>query len=131
MNGMVEIIDQELAKWADDPGGTALATAGSSIADATTTPPEDTSTGASESSAPADAGPFPVTPLEITLTDTSVEGLPEDLTAGVIDVTVTDETEASGGAVNFNLVEPGTTSRRSRPIWSNRSSPADQSPTTS
>ncbi len=87
--------------------GAALATAGSSIADATTTPPDDTSTGASESSAPADAGPSPVTPLEITLTDTSLEGLPEDLTAGVIDVTVTDETEAGGG-INFSLVEPGT-----------------------
>ena len=58
--------------------GAALATAGSSIAQASTTPPDDSS--ASESSAPADAAPSTVTPLEIT--DTSVEGLPEDLTAG-------------------------------------------------
>ena len=86
--------------------GAALATAGSSIAQASITPPDDSS--ASESSAPADAGPSPVTPVEITLTDTSVEGFPEDLTAGVIDVTVTDETEGAGGQVSFSLVEPGT-----------------------
>jgi len=86
--------------------GAALATAGSSIAQASITPPDDSS--ASESSAPADAAPSTVTPLEITLTDTAVEGLPEDLTAGVVDVTVADETEAAGGQVDFTLVEPGT-----------------------
>jgi len=88
--------------------GAVLATAGSSIADATTTPPDDTSTGASESSAPAGAAASAVTPVEITLTDASVEGLPEDLAAGLIDVTVTDDTEGAGGEVSFSLVEPGT-----------------------
>ena len=42
------------------------------------------------------------------MTDTSIDGLPDDLVAGVVDVTVTDETEAAGGEVNFTLVEPGT-----------------------
>ncbi len=32
MNGMVEIIDQELAKWADDPGGYTLSTADLEVA---------------------------------------------------------------------------------------------------
>jgi len=48
------------------------------------------------------------TPLAVTLTETSIDGLPTDLVAGVVDVSVTDETEASGGEVNFSLVEPGT-----------------------
>lgn len=96
-----------------------VVTVGGSVADATTTPPEDTSTGTSESSAPpgtaiseasapADSAASAVTPLEITLTESSVEGLPDDLAAGVVDVTVTDETEGAGGEVSFSLVEPGT-----------------------
>lgn len=90
-----------------------LATVGGSIAEATT-PPEDTatdaaeSTGAAESSAPAGDDASTVTPVPITLTESSLDGLPEDLAAGVVDVTVTDETEGSGGDVSFTLVEPGT-----------------------
>ena len=44
----------------------------------------------------------------MTLTETSIDGLPDDLVAGVVDVTVTDETEAAGGEVSFTRVEPGT-----------------------
>ena len=46
--------------------------------------------------------------MAVTLTESSLDGLPGDLAAGVVDVTVTDETEASGGEVNFTMVEPGT-----------------------
>lgn len=81
-----------------------LAMVGSSVADATT-PPDDTSTGASASSAPAAST---VTPVAVTLTESSLDGLPAEIAAGVVDVTVTDETEASGGELNFTLVEPGT-----------------------
>ena len=44
----------------------------------------------------------------MTLTETGIDGLPDDLVAGLVDVTVTDETDAAGGELNFTLVEPGT-----------------------
>ena len=57
---------------------------------------------------PAPATTGEGTPVEVTLTETSIEGLPTELTAGLVDVTVTDETEAAGGEINFTRVEPGT-----------------------
>lgn len=57
---------------------------------------------------PVDATTGDGTPVGVTLTDTSIEGLPTDLVAGLVDVTVTDETEGAGGEINFTLVEPGT-----------------------
>ena len=44
----------------------------------------------------------------MTLTETGIEGLPDDLVAGLVDITITDETEAVDGEVDFTLVEPGT-----------------------
>jgi len=58
--------------------------------------------------APAPATTGEGTPVEVTLTDTSIDGLPTELTAGLVDVTVTDETEGAGGEINFSRVEPGT-----------------------
>jgi hypothetical protein len=79
--------------------GTLFAT-GSGTALATTAP---------DATAPADsAAPAEPMAIAVTLTETSIEGLPDDLVAGVVDVTVTDETDAAGGALDFTLVEPGT-----------------------
>lgn len=60
-------------------------------------------TGSVDSAAPAE----PVA-IAVTLTGTSIDGLPTDLAAGLVDVAVTDETEGGGGELNFTLVEPGT-----------------------
>ncbi|WP_421121631.1 hypothetical protein ACE2AJ_09645 [Aquihabitans daechungensis] len=51
------------------------------------------------------------TKVEATLTDSAIEGLPDDLEAGVVEVAVTDETtdEGAGGELNFSLVADGTT----------------------
>ena len=46
-------------------------------------------------------------PIAVTLTASSINGLPGDLAAGVVDVTVTDQASA-GGEINFTRVEPGT-----------------------
>ena len=77
-----------------------LAAAGGGVASATTVPGDTTP---ADSAAPAE----PVA-IAVTLTETGIEGLPDDLVAGVVDVTVTDETEGAGGAFDFTLVEPGT-----------------------
>ena len=45
--------------------------------------------------------------IAVTLTASSIDGLPDDLAAGVVDVTVTDQASA-GGEINFTRVEPGT-----------------------
>jgi hypothetical protein len=67
-----------------------------------TTPPEDSAPTGSAATAE-------ITPVGVTLTETSIDGLPDDLVAGIVDVTVTDETGGAAGAtVNFTLVEPGT-----------------------
>ena len=79
------------------PTGTATDVTGTEVAD---TPPTDTGGSTGTFASP--------TPVELTLTDSAIDGLPDDLTAGVADVTVTDETASSGGEVNFTLVEPGT-----------------------
>ena len=85
----------------------ALVAAGGGIAQATSVPvdsaPADSAGRPADSAAPAEA-----TPIAVTLTETSIDGLPDDLVAGLVDVTVTDETEAAGGEVNFVMVEPGT-----------------------
>lgn len=49
--------------------------------------------------------------VEATLTDEAIEGLPEEIPAGVVEVAVTDETtdEGAGGDLNFSRVEEGTT----------------------
>ena len=58
---------------------------------------------------PADsAAPAEPVAIAVTLTETSIDGLPDDLVAGLVDVTVTDETEGAGGEIDFTLVEPGT-----------------------
>jgi hypothetical protein len=80
--------------------GAALASGGSSIAFATT--PDDTS------SATTGSGAAAPTVLAVTLTDTALEGLPAEIPAGVVDVTVTDETETSGAGIELMRVEPGT-----------------------
>ena len=81
-----------------------------------TTPAETTSDGTTSNGTAPDetaAAPAPATtgqgtPVEVMLTDSSIDGLPTELTAGLVDVTVTDETEAAGGEINFTRVEPGT-----------------------
>lgn len=72
-------------------------------------------TTAADGTAPDDAAGTPApattgegTPVEVTLTDTSIDGLPTELSAGLVDVTVTDDTEAAGAEINFSRVEPGT-----------------------
>lgn len=49
------------------------------------------------------------TAMPVTLTESAVQGLPDEVPAGLVDVTVTDETEGAGGEVNFARVEQGTT----------------------
>ena len=68
-----------------------------------------------DGTAPGDTAPAPApattgggAPVDVTLTETSIDGLPTELTAGLVDVTVTDETEAAGAEINFTRVEPGT-----------------------
>ena len=63
-----------------------LVAAGGGVASATTVPGDTTP---ADSAAPAE----PVA-IAVTLTETGIEGLPDDLVAGVVDVTVTDETGA-------------------------------------
>jgi hypothetical protein len=71
---------------------------------ATTTPDDSTA----ESVPAGTSAPAEATPIAVTLTETSIDGLPTDLVAGLVDITVTDETEAAGGEISFTLVEPGT-----------------------
>ncbi len=83
---------------------------------ASDTTPEDTASDPTESTPeepsgsgePVDATTGDGTAVGVTLTDTSIDGLPTDLVAGLVDVTVTDETEGAGGEINFTLVAPGT-----------------------
>jgi hypothetical protein len=49
--------------------------------------------------------PVEMASVALTLTDTSIDGLPDELVAGVVDVMVTDE---AGREVDFSRVEPGT-----------------------
>jgi hypothetical protein len=76
--------------------------AGSAMA---TAPPDDST---AESAQEGTAAPAEAALIAVTLTETSIDGLPTDLVAGVVDVTVTDETEGAGGELNFTRVEPGT-----------------------
>ena len=46
--------------------------------------------------------------MSVTLTETSIDGLPTTSSPVLVDVTVTDETGGAAGAINFTLVEPGT-----------------------
>ena len=82
------------------------------ITAADTTPAETASDGTApddSAAAPAPATTGEGTPLEVTLTDASIDGLAAtELTAGLVDVTVTDDTEAAGAEINFTRVEPGT-----------------------
>ncbi len=64
-------------------------------------------------SIPADTGSTDTAAAEpvafaVNLTPTSIDGLPADLAAGLVDVTVTDETEGAGAEVNFSRVDAGT-----------------------
>ena len=58
------------------------------------------------------------TPVDVTLTETSIDGLPTELAAGLVDVTVTDETEAAGGRSTSPGSSPVPIRRRSLPAWS-------------
>jgi hypothetical protein len=77
----------------------ALASAGTAVA---TTIPDDPS---AETTPAGTAAPTEMASVALTLTDTSIDGLPDDLVAGVVDVTVTDE---AAREVAFFRVEPGT-----------------------
>jgi hypothetical protein len=87
-------------------GGT-LVVAGGGVALATTVPVD---TAPADSAAPADTmAPAEPVAIALTLTETGIEGLPDDLVAGLVNVTVTDETGAAvDGEVDFTLVAPGT-----------------------
>jgi hypothetical protein len=61
-----------------------------------------------ETSSVAPAASVDVASVGLTLTETSIEGLPDELAAGVVDVTVDDTREKGTGEVNFSRVEPGT-----------------------
>src|SRR6476469_7875969 len=65
-------------------------------------------TAAASSAPPADTTAAAPVAVNVTLTDSGIEGLPADLTAGLIDVTVDDQTEGAGGEIDFARVEPGT-----------------------
>jgi hypothetical protein len=76
---------------------------------ATTVPPGDSAPADSAAPAPVDsAASAESVALAVTLTETSIDGLADDLVAGLVDITVTDETDAAGGEINFVMVEPGT-----------------------
>lgn len=47
-------------------------------------------------------------PLQVTLSDQGVEGLPSKVEAGLVKVTVSDKTEGAGGELNFSRVKDGT-----------------------
>ena len=84
----------------------ALVAVGGGAAMATTVPPGDSAPADSAAAAPVDSSaPAEPVAFAVTLTETSIDGLPDDLVAGAIDVTVTDE---AGREVNFSRVEPGT-----------------------
>ena len=87
----------------------ALVAVGGGAAMATTVPPGDSAPADSAAAAPVDSSaPAEPVAVAVTLTETSIDGLPDDLVAGLVDVTVTDETEGAGGEINFVMVEPGT-----------------------
>jgi hypothetical protein len=88
-------------------GAGILVVAGGGVALATTVPVD---TAPQDSAAPADtmAAAEPVA-IAVTVTEAGIEGLPDDLVAGVVDITVADESGAAiDGEVDFTLVEPGT-----------------------
>jgi hypothetical protein len=73
---------------------------------AASTPPEDTTEAAPTESAPSGStAPAEIQPIAVTLTDSSIDGLPTDLVAGLVEVSVTGE---PGTEVSFSRVEPGT-----------------------
>jgi hypothetical protein len=107
-----------------EPAATAAAATEAPVADTAPDESAPSDTGSDESE-PSDTGsggeapdesiapPMPATtgegtPVEVTLTETSIDGLPSELAAGLVDLTVTDETESAGGDINFTLVDPGT-----------------------
>lgn len=82
-------------------GGALVAVAGPGTTVATTIPDDS-----SVETAPAgSAAPDAMASVVVTLTETSIDGLPDDLVAGVVDVTVMD---AAGRGVDFSRVQPGT-----------------------
>ena len=89
------------------PAETGPDSTGSDTTGADGTSPDGTAPG-DTAPAPASAATGEGAPVEVTLTETSIDGLPTELTAGLVDVTVTDETEAAGAEINFTRVEPGT-----------------------
>jgi hypothetical protein len=72
-----------------------------------TTPPEETTEAAPTGSAPSgSSAPAEIQPIAVTLTATSIDGLPTDLVAGLVEVSIT--AEEPGVEVDFSRVEPGT-----------------------
>jgi hypothetical protein len=69
--------------------------------------PEASDDTASEQAETTEASAEP-TALEATLTDAAIEGAPDEIPSGLVEVTVTDETEGAGGEINLTHVEEGT-----------------------
>ncbi|WP_421119078.1 hypothetical protein ACE2AJ_17195 [Aquihabitans daechungensis] len=84
----------------DDP--TTTEAGGSATDESTTTEAEGGDEGEGEGEGEA---------VEVTITADGLEGLPTELAAGLVDVTVDDQSEegGAGGDVSFTQVEPGTT----------------------
>jgi hypothetical protein len=78
-----------------------VVTATSAVA---TTPDDSTAESTSDSASAASAAPAEIQSVEVILTESSIDGLPSDLVAGVVDVTVS----GGSGQVSFNRVEPGS-----------------------
>ena len=55
-----------------------------------------------------DDGGSKASTLALTLTESSIELSPGEIDAGVVEVAVTDQTEAAGGEVNFTRVQAGS-----------------------
>ncbi|MGI8939381.1 MAG: hypothetical protein ACR2JF_14460 [Iamia sp.] len=79
-----------------------------SASDDTTTTSADTSADTSATEGQDGDGGAEATSLELTLTDGAIEGVPEEIPAGLVEMTVTDETDAAGAEVSFTRVEEGT-----------------------
>jgi hypothetical protein len=67
-----------------------------------------TSAAESEQATPTAAGEEPAA-LAVTLTESALEGLPDEVPAGAVGIDVRDETESAGGELNFTQVQAGTT----------------------
>jgi hypothetical protein len=83
---------------------------GAAKGDATTTAADDTADDTKDTTA-SDGSAAEGEAVDVTITADGIEGVPEELAAGLLDVTVDDQSEdgSAGGDVSFTKVEPGTT----------------------